>query len=798
MATLKHKLLWRLLPGLLLPLLALGYLTWQLTDALTLSQSQQQQSLLAATVRQQLFSELEHNQRLLQQLADSEELQDLLSAPEGTFRRSQLQTEVKRRFTNLLLHDEHLRGLALFDQQNRPWLYLTQSTRPGQSDPNHLRMLNRMHSLTPPDSLQGLFYDEQDGRYVIKQAWPLNGGAPGEPSPGTLILTFDLQGLMLRPENLPSGAGYALLLGPDNHRVAGELPPGWTAQQIRLQTPLGYQRQITAIGMGLQLLSLTPYPELAPQTQKLRLFTLLWLGISVLALAVLLSWTLKRQVLQPIETLRRLMQQVMAQQTHHIPQIKARDELGELHNHFASMLTRLETSQLELEQSAFLDPLTGMGNRAALARHLHGLTSQGKGFVLTQFKLLQLSAINRTFGNRVGDEALQLFGQLLTETLRHHAGEEVARHAMARVGSDEFAFTLTEQQAPQPAMLATSLCEQLAERLKLPVNLGSYELYLRFSAGIVSYPLVADNVEELMQAASQARHDAQRRHGSHWLQLDGATAARLREDKWLEAELGFAIAMRQLYVVFQPQYDLQAQRICGAELLLRWQHPELGLVPPDRFIAIAEHSGQILDIDLWVLEQACLFLARLAQAGFKEFRLAINASATELSNPHYPRQVDLMLKRHHLPPERIGIEITETALVELDDVARSMVRTLKQIGVEIALDDFGTGYASLSHLTALPLDTLKIDRSYTVQLESNPKLVDSILQLAEAFNLSVVAEGVETPQQLRLLQEKGCDMAQGYLLARPMREEQLLVLLEQENKVVPIGSTGQHSPGHRH
>ncbi|MCD8547629.1 MAG: GGDEF domain-containing phosphodiesterase [Aeromonadaceae bacterium] len=439
-----------------------------------------------------------------------------------------------------------------------------------------------------------------------------------------------------------------------------------------------------------------------------------------------------------------------------------------------------------------------MGNRAALARHLHGLTSQGQGFVLTQLKLLQLSAINRTFGNRVGDEALQLFGQLLTEILSHHASQQLARPTLARVGSDEFALTLTEQQAAQPAQLATQLCEQLAERLKLPINLGSYELYLRFSAGIVSYPLVADNVEELMQAASQTRHHAQRRHGSHWLQLDGATAARLREDKWLEAELGFAIAMRQLFVVFQPQYDLQAQRICGAELLLRWQHPEFGLVPPDRFIAIAEHSGQILDIDLWVLEQACLFLARLARTGCEEFRLAINASATELSNPHYPRQVELMLKRHRLPPERIGIEITETALVELDDVARNMVRTLKQIGVEIALDDFGTGYASLSHLTTLPLDTLKIDRSYTVQLESNPKLVDSILQLAEAFNLSVIAEGVETPQQLRLLQEKGCDMAQGYLLARPMREEQLLVLLEQENKVVPIGSTGQHSPGHRH
>lgn len=796
MATLKRKLLWRLLPGLFLPLLALGYLTWQLINNLSQEQALQQQSLLAAMVHQQLSNELDHNQRLLQQLAVSEELQALLATPEGTFRRSQLQAMVKRRFMSLLLHDDHLRQLALFDDQDQPWLRLEQNTRASRADHNDVRVLNRLHSLSTLGPTEGLFYDEQEDRYVIKQAWPLGGTLPGESSPGTLILTLDLHKLMLRPENLPAEAGYTLLLGPDGKLVAGQTPPGWSAKSE--QELSGYHSQRTAIGQGLELLSLWPQQALSPQTKQLRLLTLVWLGISILTLATLLSWILKHHVLQPIDTLRQLMQQVMAKQTHHIPLIKANDELGELRNHFANMLTRLETSQQELEQSAFLDPLTGMGNRAAFARHLHGLTGQTQGFALTQFKLLQLSAINRTFGNRVGDEALQLFGQLLTETLRRHAGEEVARHGMARVGSDEFAFTLTEQQSPQPVKLATRLCEQLSERLKLPVNLGSYELFLRFSAGIVSYPLVADNVEELMQAASQARHDAQRRHGSHWLQLDGATAARLREDKWLESELGFAIAMRQLYVVFQPQYDLQAQRICGAELLLRWQHPEFGLVPPDRFIAIAEHSGQILDIDLWVLEQACLFLARLEQVRFADFRLAINASATELSNPHYPRQVELMLKRHRLSPERIGIEITETALVELDDVARSMVRTLKQIGVEIALDDFGTGYASLSHLTALPLDTLKIDRSYTVQLESNPKLVDSILQLAEAFSLSVIAEGVETPQQLRLLQEKGCDMAQGYLLARPMREEELLILLEQENKVVPIGSAGQNQPGLRH
>ena len=222
-----------------------------------------------------------------------------------------------------------------------------------------------------------------------------------------------------------------------------------------------------------------------------------------------------------------------------------------------------------------------------------------------------------------------------------------------------------------------------------------------------------------------------------------------------------------------------SRQIIGAEVLLRWHHPEFGMVPPDRFIPIAEHSSQILDIDLWVLEQACLCLAKIQESGISNFHLAVNASATELSNPSYPTQVERLLKYYNLSPDLFGIEITETALVELDDVARNMVKTLKDIGVEISLDDFGTGYTSLNHLAALPLDILKIDKSFIDKLEENPKLVDSILQLADAFNLQVIAEGVETQSQLLTLIQKGCHMAQGYFLSRPISQEALFALLEE-------------------
>ena len=178
-----------------------------------------------------------------------------------------------------------------------------------------------------------------------------------------------------------------------------------------------------------------------------------------------------------------------------------------------------------------------------------------------------------------------------------------------------------------------------------------------------------------------------------------------------------------------------------------------------------------------MLDQACQCLGKLTAKGITDFRLAVNASGTELSNPAYPDAVRSTLLRYDIPPHRFGIEITETAIVELDEVAQMTVRALKEIGVEIELDDFGTGYTSLSHLTNLQLDVLKIDRSYIMQLESNPKLVDSILQLADAFSLRVIAEGVETIEQLKLLQQKRCHMAQGFLLSKPITEEELIALL---------------------
>jgi diguanylate cyclase (GGDEF)-like protein len=551
---------------------------------------------------------------------------------------------------------------------------------------------------------------------------------------------------------------------------------------------------------GLILQALIPEALMTAEALELRISTIIWLVISSMVLLTLLHIVLRRLILKPVNQLRDLMQKVSTHEIRKIDLVDLNDEMAELHNHFAGMLGRLEISKRELEKVAFIDPLTSLSNRAAFIRCLQSMVEKHSreqtDFFLTQLKLHNLTWINHTFGANVGDRALQFISQMLLQLLREHRIAQAKCVSIARSGSDEFSFTMPFPATSGAIVLpdAEAICAQLAIRLNQPITLGNYTLKLRFSAGIIHFPVIASNVADLMEGASRARRQAARYQESHWQLLNNDMVLQVKEDKWLESELRAAIKQQQCFVVYQPQYDLKSGHIASAEVLMRWRHPLYGLVPPDRFIPIAEHSDQILEIDLWVLEQACIFLGKLIAKGISNFRLAVNASGNELSNSLYPEHVRNMLHRYDIPACYLAIEITETAIVELDDMAKAMVHALKEIGVEIELDDFGTGYTSLSHLSILELDSLKIDRSYIVQLESNPKLVDSILQLADAFSLKVIAEGIETIEQLQLLQQKNCDLAQGYLLSKPISEEAMVSLLledtlpKKKNKMFVIRS----------
>jgi diguanylate cyclase (GGDEF)-like protein len=795
MKKIRSKLSLALLPVVVLPLLALGLHSIFLLERLSQNNSEAQFKLLLRNSQSFLNAGIQSNHADLAFLPQTSAINRYLISDNQRDKNSHLGPMVQLLFHQMIKSNPGILQIVLINANQQEELQAGDGIDPFNSiSPTNRAFIKLMQSQAKK-SFVHFIYSPELSQYVFKQAITFNNNNPElrqynsiESNPNTLVLTYSLHPLLNYIHEQEKISGYRLLL-LDRHQDKildtryTNLPINkiQKSRDVDLQGE-GFYIEKANLSEDMTLIAMIPQKVVTSQIDSIRWALITWLILSMTVLLLLCSWILGRVIIRPMDKLRRLMHQVAKQEIRHIPLLPPDDEMVELRNQFSLMLSRLEASQLELEHSAFIDPVTGLNNRGAFLHYLQKRVFQAKQeggfFLMVQVKMHNLSGINNTFGSRTGDQALQLISKILVELLKKHRLYDSEKVCIARIGSDEFAFIIPPQQKEnQPN--AAQLCEQLARRLRMPIMIGNYELKLRFSAGIVSYPEAGSRMEELMQSANQARHQASRYTGNYWYLLDGMVAAKLREDKWLESELSSAIQLQQLRVVFQPQYSLIDKKIIGAEVLLRWHHPEFGMVPPDRFIPIAEHSSQILEIDLWVLNQACQCLAKLQELGFSEFHLAVNASATELSNPNYPKEVSRLLNRYELLPSLFEIEITETALVELDDVARNMVKTLKEIGVAIALDDFGTGYTSLNHLAALPLDVIKIDKSYTDQLLENPKLVDSVLQLAEAFNLQVVAEGVETKAQLQELIRKGCHMAQGYLLSRPITQEALFILLDE-------------------
>jgi diguanylate cyclase (GGDEF)-like protein len=795
MKKIRSKLSLALLPVVVLPLLALGLHSMFLLERLSKNNSEAQFKLLLRNSQSFLNASIQTNHADLAFLPQTSAVNRYLISDNQRDKNSHLGPMVQLLFHQMIKSNPGILQIVLINANQQEELQTGDGIDPFSSiSPTNKAFIKLMQGQAEKSYVH-FIYSSELSQYVFKQAITFNNNNPElrqydsiESNPNTLVLTYSLHPLLNYIKEQEKISGYRLLL-LDRHQDKlldaryTDLPINkiQKSSEVDLQGEAFYIEKAN-LSEDMALIAMIPKTIVTSQIDSIRWALITWLILSMTVLLLLCSWILGRVIIQPMDKLRRLMHQVAKQEIRHIPLLPPDDEMIELRNQFSLMLSRLEASQLELEHSAFIDPVTGLNNRGAFLHYLQKRVFQTKQeggcFFMVQVKMHNLSGINNTFGSRTGDQALQLISKILVELLKKHRLYDSEKVCIARIGSDEFAFIIPPQQKEnQPS--AAQLCEQLARRLRMPIMIGNYELKLRFSAGIVSYPEAGSRMEELMQSANQARHQASRYTGNYWYLLDGMVAAKLREDKWLESELSSAIQLQQLRVVFQPQYSLIDKKIIGAEVLLRWHHPEFGMVPPDRFIPIAEHSSQILEIDLWVLDQACQCLAKLQELGFSEFHLAVNASATELSNPNYPKEVSRLLNRYELLPALFEIEITETALVELDDVARNMVKTLKEIGVAIALDDFGTGYTSLNHLAALPLDVIKIDKSYTDQLLENPKLVDSVLQLAEAFNLHVVAEGVETKAQLQELIRKGCHMAQGYLLSRPITQEALFILLDE-------------------
>lgn len=443
----------------------------------------------------------------------------------------------------------------------------------------------------------------------------------------------------------------------------------------------------------------------------------------------------------------------------------AMEDARALANKIKQRSRALEQLTGELRHQAYHDALTGLPNRLMLRERLQHAIARAKrqkGWLAVLFiDLDRFKAVNDSLGHRIGDGLLQSVATRLRESLRE--SDTVAREA-----GDEFLVLLEDVKAvEQVGKVASKLLEQL-NRTHI---VDGHELHCGASIGVSIYPEDGTDEDQLINHADAAMFDSkgQGRNGVRFFSQESWLRITRRFE--MESQLRTALDCEQFVVYYQPQVNLPGQLIQSAEALLRWNHPQRGLVLPGEFIPLAEESGMIVQIGEWVLEAVCRQIALwLAQHGWSP-SVSVNISARQLQMQGFAQRVETILARYRIPPELLELELTEHSLMQHHSEANELLARLKERGVKLVLDDFGTGYSNLMTLANLPFDTLKVDRSFVAGLsdsEQSRALVNMIITLAQQLKLKVVAEGVETRQQQSLLTGLGCECVQGYLHAPPL------------------------------
>lgn len=447
-----------------------------------------------------------------------------------------------------------------------------------------------------------------------------------------------------------------------------------------------------------------------------------------------------------------------------------------------SLRHEAENSLLRMAQYDFL---TGLPNRQQLQDQLDKiLTDAGRRqrrVAVLCLGLDDFKGVNEQFSYQSGDQLLLA----LADRLRAHSGR---LGALARLGGDQFALVQADIEQPYEA---AELAQAVLDDLEAPFALDQEQIHLRATIGITLFPEDGDSTEKLLQKAEQTMTLAKARSRNRYQFYIASVDSEMRRRRELEKDLREALARDQLSLVYQPQISYRDNSVVGVEALLRWAHPERGNIPPDQFIPLAEQNGSIIAIGEWVLDQSCRQLRDWHDQGFTGLRMAVNLSTVQLHHAELPRVVSNLMQIYRLPPRTLELEVTETGLMEDITSAAQHLLSLRRAGALIAIDDFGTGYSSLSYLKSLPLDKMKIDKSFVMDVledDDDATIVRAIIQLGKSLGMQVIAEGVETREQEAYLLAEGCHEGQGWLYSKPMPAKDVTAFLRQARKSV-VGET---------
>ncbi|GAB3464150.1 EAL domain-containing protein [Massilia terrae] len=450
--------------------------------------------------------------------------------------------------------------------------------------------------------------------------------------------------------------------------------------------------------------------------------------------------------------------------------------------HFVGVIndiTEAKHYERRLQHLAHHDPLTGLANRtllhdrlgSAIEQAVHEHTLGALAFLdLDNFKY-----INDTFGHDAGDEVLREIAQRLRAGVRDE-------DTVARVGGDEFVLVINDQ--PSPAHVA-ELVERLRHSVSAPVTAEGNAILPGVSIGVSLFPRDGERAERVMRAADAAMYHAKTMGKNNCQFYSPELNQAVHDQLLLEASLSRAIRDDDMVVGYQPKVDLRSGKIVGAEALVRWRHPDKGIIPPDRFIPVAEATGLIVPLGELVLSKVCATLKEMRSDGAPDFVISVNLSARQLRQRQFVTRLGQMLAQHQVEPGSLELEVTESQLMDQPEEAVDVLEQLKGLGVRLSIDDFGTGYSSLSYLRKFPVDFIKIDRSFLsdVSIEGNGVITRAIIGLGHSLRMKVVAEGVETREQIAFLRDYDCDQMQGYYFSPPVPRDSLRQMVSKDTRL---------------
>lgn len=449
-------------------------------------------------------------------------------------------------------------------------------------------------------------------------------------------------------------------------------------------------------------------------------------------------------------------------------------------------VTDRRRAEEQIHALAYYDTLTELPNRVMFKDHLSkALARARRRNTLVATLILDLDRfkrINDTLGHSVGDQLLREVARRLVQTVRKE--DLVARSPnedqsanIARLGGDEFAIMLTDLESVQAA---AKVARRTIEAMSAPIPLETQEVFVTASIGITVFPFDGEDVDTLLKNADTAMYHAKSEGRNNYQYYTKSMNASAFENLALENSLRRALEREEFELYYQPQVSMDTGEIVGVEALIRWQHPEMGMISPVQFIPLALETGLIVPMDEWGLRTACRQAKEWSDTGLRPLRVSVNLSSYQFRQKQLTQTIARILSETRIDPQYLNIELTESTIMQNAEEATKTLHELKEMGVKLSVDDFGTGYSSLSYLKRFPLDTLKIDRSFIKDITTDPDdeaLTRAILAMSNSLKLKVVAEGVETDAQLEFLRRNGCDEFQGYLFSRPVSATEMTEML---------------------